>query len=226
MPARLSTNHTVLGAMAYPSRVSSPWMRRYPQVGFSAASRRINRRSSGGVAGRRGGRWGLVQCRLSSCRCQRSNVSGVTNRWRRRCLGSSRVSAESTARSGQAGRGRVTCRRSTATSCRSMRISACLDACPRASSASQLVSWQKIRSSSRNVMTGDHRGPRHRCEAAGQRLRIRSSAPTGHGLPKSSASRRSGSGPSARWGSTTAGRLTTDVSDPHRPHRFYGQPAS
>jgi hypothetical protein len=27
-------------------------------------------------------------------------------------------------------------------------------------------------------------------------------------------------------GSTTAGRLTTDVSDAHRPHRFYGQPAS
>jgi hypothetical protein len=27
-------------------------------------------------------------------------------------------------------------------------------------------------------------------------------------------------------GSTTAGRLTTDVSGSHRPHRFYGQPAS
>jgi hypothetical protein len=43
------------------------------------------------------------------------------------------------------GRGRVTCRRGTATSCRSRRISACLDVCPRASNASQLLSWQKIR---------------------------------------------------------------------------------
>jgi CRP-like cAMP-binding protein len=73
-------------------------------------------------------------------RRQRSNVPGVTNRLCRRCLESSRVNAESTARSGQEGRGRATCRRKTATSCRNTRISAFLDACLRASSASQLMS--------------------------------------------------------------------------------------
>ncbi len=87
-------------------------------VGFSRDIRRIRRRSSGSVEGRPGRRWGLVQWRLTRSRCQRSNVSGATTRWRRRCLGSSRVSAASTARSGQAGHGRATCRGSTATSCR------------------------------------------------------------------------------------------------------------
>src|SRR6266536_372162 len=50
------------------------------------------------------------------------------------------------------GRGRVTCRRSTATSWRSTSSSAFLDVCPRASSASQLVSWQKMWLRSRSVM--------------------------------------------------------------------------
>ena len=54
-------------------------------------------------------------------------------------LESSRDNAESTARSGKEGRGRATCRRKTATSCRNTRISAFLDACRRASSASQLM---------------------------------------------------------------------------------------
>jgi hypothetical protein len=58
--------------------------------------RRINRRSCAGIAGRPGGRWG--ECRLSNRRCQRGKVSGVTNRWRRRCWGSSRVSADRASR--------------------------------------------------------------------------------------------------------------------------------
>jgi hypothetical protein len=57
----------------------------------------------------------------------------------RRCLGRSLVKAARTARSGQVGCGLVTCRRSTATSCRSTRISAFLETCLRASSSSQLT---------------------------------------------------------------------------------------
>src|SRR6266545_2360064 len=55
----------------------------------------------------------LVQWRLTTSQCQRSNRSGVTNRWRRRCLGGSRASAARTARSGRAGCDRATCRRRT-----------------------------------------------------------------------------------------------------------------
>jgi hypothetical protein len=142
-PARLRSSHTVLGATRYPSCASSPWMRRYPQVGFSAAIRKIRHRSSRGVDGRPGGRWGLVQWRLTSARCQRSKVSGVTTRWCRRSLERSRVNAARMARPGQVGHGLVTCRRSTATSWRSTSSSAFLDVCPRASSASQPRSWQR-----------------------------------------------------------------------------------
>jgi hypothetical protein len=77
-------------------------------------------------------------------RCQR-RVSGVTRRWCRCSFDRSRVKAARTARSGQVGRGLVTCRRSTATSCRSTSSSAFLEVCPRASSVSQPRSWHKIR---------------------------------------------------------------------------------
>jgi hypothetical protein len=60
-------------------------------------------------------------------------------------FGRRRVNAARTARSGQEERGRLTCRRKTATSWRKTRISAFLDACARASSPSQPKSWQKIR---------------------------------------------------------------------------------
>jgi hypothetical protein len=63
------------------------------------------------IDGRPGGRWGWVQWRLSSSRCQRRSVSGVTSRGRRRCVGSSRANADRTARSAQEGRGRAICRR-------------------------------------------------------------------------------------------------------------------
>jgi putative transposase len=39
MPARFRSDHTVLGAIWWPSPASSPWILRYPQVGFSEASR-------------------------------------------------------------------------------------------------------------------------------------------------------------------------------------------
>jgi hypothetical protein len=145
IPPRLRRSHTVLGARFCPSRASSPWMHRWPHVGLSAAIGRIRRRSSGTVEGRLGWRCGNVQRRLIRSRCQPSTVSGVTNRWSRCCFGSRRVNAARTARSGQKERGRLTCRRKTATSWRKRRISAFLDACARASSPSQPKSWQKIR---------------------------------------------------------------------------------
>lgn len=60
---------------------------------------------------------GYVQCRATSCRCQR-NASGVTILNRNRSRGSIRVSAASTNLSIGSNRGRVTCLRNTATSSR------------------------------------------------------------------------------------------------------------
>jgi hypothetical protein len=74
---------------------------------------------------------------LKPHRCQASRVPGVTMRCSRSRPGGSRARAASTARSAQSGLGRATCRRSTATSCRSTKISASLAASLRASSTSQ-----------------------------------------------------------------------------------------
>ena len=43
MPAACRISHTVAGATARPSFVSSPWIRRYPHSGFSFASRTTRR---------------------------------------------------------------------------------------------------------------------------------------------------------------------------------------
>jgi hypothetical protein len=83
----------------------------------------------------------------------------VTNRCRRRVLGSSRASALSRARSAQVGQERVTCRRTMLTWWRSTQISAVLDASDRRRSAHQALSWQKIRYTSRNVTHTDHAEP-------------------------------------------------------------------
>ena len=58
MPAFLRIAHTVDAAMGMPNRVSSPWMRRYPQVGFSWAKRMIVWRVAAAVQGRPGWRCG------------------------------------------------------------------------------------------------------------------------------------------------------------------------
>lgn len=44
--------HTLDAAMRWPSRQSSPWTRRYPQVGFSVARRRTGLRSSPAIGDR------------------------------------------------------------------------------------------------------------------------------------------------------------------------------
>jgi hypothetical protein len=50
-PASLRIRQTVDGAVLYPSPVSSPWMRRYPQVGFSRAISSTSARMAEAVRG-------------------------------------------------------------------------------------------------------------------------------------------------------------------------------
>jgi hypothetical protein len=49
IPPRLRISQTVLAASETPSPTSPPWIRRYPQPGFSRASRRTSSRTSPGV---------------------------------------------------------------------------------------------------------------------------------------------------------------------------------
>ena len=58
IPALLRICQTVDAARRWPSLASSPWTRRYRQVGFSAARRSASRRSFAEVDGRPGGRCG------------------------------------------------------------------------------------------------------------------------------------------------------------------------
>src|SRR5664279_2626141 len=82
-PARCRMFHTVAAATRWPRPRSSPWMRRWPQVGFSRASRSTKARITAGVGGRppvEARRRGYVQRRVTSSRCQRSSVAGATIR--------------------------------------------------------------------------------------------------------------------------------------------------
>jgi hypothetical protein len=123
MPWRRSMFQTLLGDSEIPSPTSSPWIRLYPQVGFSAARRRTSWRACGAKRGRPGGRPGYVQRRRMSSRCQRNSVAGWTRNENCRARGRTRVSAASTARSAAPRRGRATCRLSTCNSWRRIRIS-------------------------------------------------------------------------------------------------------
>jgi hypothetical protein len=89
------------------------------------------------VLGRPGEWCGCVRYRLTSARCQRIRVLGVTNRWVRRALGGSPASVVITATSAEVRRGRLICRRRIAFSWRSSRISAVLAASSRVRTASQ-----------------------------------------------------------------------------------------
>jgi hypothetical protein len=81
--------------------------------------------------------------------------AGVTSRCVRSRAGRSRISAARTARSAQSSRGRGWVRRSTATSCRSTRSSAFLEADDRPSRTSHPQTRTKMRSSRRKE-TDDH----------------------------------------------------------------------
>src|ERR671934_1714062 len=52
IPSSLRIVQTVLAASLMPSPTSSPWIRRYPQPGFSRASRTTSSRTPAGVRGR------------------------------------------------------------------------------------------------------------------------------------------------------------------------------
>jgi hypothetical protein len=111
----------------WPSFSSSPWIRWWPQAGFSVASRPARARTSA-LTGRRPVRFGYVHFLATSRSCHRRIVPGVTSRCARSVLGRCRISAARTARSAQSIRGLGWVRRSTATSWRRMRISVSLDA--------------------------------------------------------------------------------------------------
>jgi hypothetical protein len=109
---------TEVAEIETPRPRSSPTIRRYPQDGFSRASRTTSactRRSSGG---RPGGLCGYVQRRLTSCRCQRSSVAGRTDKPDQALRGSARASAARSARSTGRTGARRGCRRRIASSCR------------------------------------------------------------------------------------------------------------
>ena len=122
-PWRRRISHTVLAASEIPSPSSSPWIRRYPQPGFSLASRTTSSRTLCGVPGRPGRRCGYVQRRDTSSRCQRSSVAGVTKNDGHARRGSVRLNAASSARSSGRSCGRVTWRPSTCSWWRRTRIS-------------------------------------------------------------------------------------------------------
>ena len=92
----------------------------------------------------------------------------MTSRWARIVVGSTRARADRIARSGHESRGRLTCRRSTATSWRNASNSAVTAASLRASAASQPNSRTVIKYSSRRYTTGDHASPRLPLPRAGQ----------------------------------------------------------
>ena len=132
----LRTRRIVEALTRWPSLSSSPWIRWYPQLRFSVASRPMSAAVSG-LTGGRPVRCGQVHFRATRRRCQRRMVPGVSSRCAYSVLGRWRISAASTARSAQSTGGLGLVRRSTATSCRSTSSSAFLDVCERPSRASQ-----------------------------------------------------------------------------------------
>ena len=166
MPAACSISHTVDGATARPSFVSSPWIRRYPHSGFSFASRMTRRAMPGTVGGRPALRRLLVSyLAAASLRCQASSVAGVRRKISaQRLRGMSRASAANHTLSAGSYRTRPRWRRSTAFSCRSTRSSAAFARSPRntrtATPSTQHVSRYTILSSTRQA---NH----HRVEPAG-----------------------------------------------------------
>ena len=70
---------TVASLTWCPSRVSSPCTLRYPQAGFSCASRSTSSQISWLILGRPD-RFGYVHLRVIRQRCQAKSVPGVTSR--------------------------------------------------------------------------------------------------------------------------------------------------
>lgn len=160
----------VAAATRWPIRRSSPWMRVYPQDGFSLAIRRISSTNSCGIGGRPGGR-GWRHLAAASRRCQPNTVLGVTSRCVRSSLGISPISAANSARSAQSSRGLGFARRNTATSWRSTRSSTSLTALPRPTNTSH----EAIRQNRRYIRRGGT-GIDHSAPNATRRIRPRQTA--------------------------------------------------
>ena len=95
-----------------PSLRSSPWMRTHPHLGFSRPRRMTRSLIAGSSGGRpRVPRLRYVHFLLTSSRCHRSRVWGVTRREDHRSLGSSRLATVMRTRSIRRNRGRPTFRR-------------------------------------------------------------------------------------------------------------------
>ena len=136
----VSVCHTVVLAIVWPSRASSPCIRRCPHVGFSLARRTTSWRSSASMGGRpvrRVGGW--VQCLAIRWRCHRSRVSGVTIQPWRSWRGSVAAMAPSRVRSSSMSAGRPIWRRSTVFWWRSTMSSRSLDRPERTASRARSI---------------------------------------------------------------------------------------
>ena len=163
IPALFRISHTVDAAIFTPRPASSPWILRYPQPGFSRASRRTRALMFRRVAGLPVlPRWDLAaQRRRMMSRCQRRTVSGVTSSrsaWRR-AFGITASRVASSARSAQSRFGRRGCavagRRAGGAGSGSLRSSMLPHA---GTSRSHAVSRVIRRKTNRRHMTGDHHG--------------------------------------------------------------------
>jgi hypothetical protein len=163
MPLALRISRTVDAATFMPSPASSPWILRYPQPGFSRASRRTSARMLRRVAGRpvlpHADR--AAQRRRTMSRCQRTIVSGVISSrspWRR-AFGMTPSRAASRARSAQSSFGRRGCRRcSTLSWWRRIKISAVFHISSRRDSRNPAATRVIRRNTNRRHMIGDHHG--------------------------------------------------------------------
>src|SRR5918999_6489624 len=112
-PFVLSSLLTVVAPMRTPSFLSSPWIRTYPHLGFSRPRRSTRSRTSGSIGGRPGLLERSVHFRLTSSRCHRGRVCGVTRNEDQRARETRREAAARKARSIGRKDGRATCRRRT-----------------------------------------------------------------------------------------------------------------
>ena len=160
MPLALRISHTVDAATFMPSPASSPWILRYPQPGFSRASRRTSARMLRRVAGRPVlPRLDLAaQRRRTMSRCQRTIVSGVISSrspWRR-AFGITPSRVASRARSAQCNFSRRGCRRcSTASWWRRIKISAVFHISSRRDSRNPAATRVIRRNTNRRHMIGE-----------------------------------------------------------------------
>ena len=159
--AGLEDLHAVDAATFMPSPASSPWILRYPQSGFSRASRRTRAWMFRRVVGRPVlPRMDLAaQRRRTMSRCQRTIVSGVTSSrspWRR-AFGIRPSRVASRARSAQSSFGRCGRRRcSTPTWWRRIKISAVFHISSRRDSRNPVATRVIRRNTNRRHMIADH----------------------------------------------------------------------